>query len=52
MGRAFNIEGFPSVVILDRKGIVRSAYVGYRSDTTLPLHQSLAREIDAILAGQ
>ena len=52
VGRAFNIEGFPSVVILDRKGIVRSAYVGYRSDTTLPLHQSLAREIDALLAGK
>ena len=34
VGRAFNIEGFPSVVILDRKGIVRSAYVGYRSDST------------------
>ncbi len=34
VGRAFNVEGFPSVVILDRKGIVRSAYVGYRSDTT------------------
>ena len=38
VGRAFNVEGFPSVVILDRKGIVRSAYVGYLSDTTLPLH--------------
>ena len=33
VGRAFNVEGFPSVVILDRKGIVRSAYVGYHSDT-------------------
>ena len=52
VGRAFNIEGFPSLVILDRKGIVRSAYVGYHSDTTLPLHQSLAKEIDAILAGK
>jgi thiol-disulfide isomerase/thioredoxin len=52
VGRAFNIEGFPSVVIVDRKGIVRSAYVGYHSDTDLPLHQALAKEIDAILAGQ
>jgi thiol-disulfide isomerase/thioredoxin len=51
VGRAFNIEGFPSVVILDRQGIVRSAYVGYHSDTDLPLHQALAKEIDAILAG-
>ena len=30
VGRAFGIEGFPSLVILDGKGIVRSAYVGYR----------------------
>ena len=52
VGRAFNVEGFPSLVILDRKGIVRSAYVGYHSDTDVPLHQSLAREIDAILAGK
>ena len=41
VGRAFEIEGFPSLVILDGKGIIRSAYVGYHSDTDLPLHQSL-----------
>jgi thiol-disulfide isomerase/thioredoxin len=52
VGRAFNIEGFPSVVILDRKGIVRWAYVGYHSDTALPLNESLTKKIDAILAGQ
>ncbi len=52
VGRAFSVEGFPSVVILDRKGIIRSAYVGYHSDTTLPLHQALASEIDALLAGK
>jgi thiol-disulfide isomerase/thioredoxin len=49
VGRTFNVEGFPTVVILDGKGIVRSAYVGYRSDTNEPLHQSLARPIDALL---
>ncbi len=52
VGRAFGIEGFPSLVILDGKGIVRSAYVGYRDDIDEPLHKSLAKEIDAILAGQ
>jgi thiol-disulfide isomerase/thioredoxin len=52
VGRAFNVEGFPSLVILDGKGIVRSAYVGYRSDTAEPLHKSLATEIDVILAGK
>ena len=51
-GRAFNVEGFPSLVILDGKGIVRSAYVGYHSDTDEPLHQSLIKQIDAILAGK
>ncbi len=52
VGRAFNVEGFPSLVILDGKGIVRSAYVGYHSDTDEPLHQSLIKQIDAILAGK
>ncbi len=52
VGRAFSVEGFPSLVILDGKGIVRSAYVGYHSDTDLPLHQSLIKQIDAILAGK
>lgn len=50
--RAFNVEGFPSLVILDGKGIVRSAYVGYHSDSPEPLHRSLATQIDAILAGK
>ena len=52
VGRAFNIEGFPSLVILDGKGIIQSAYVGYHSDTAEPLHKSLAKQIDAILAGK
>ncbi len=52
VGRAFNVEGFPSLVILDGKGIVRSAYVGYLSGSADPLHESLAKQIDAILAGK
>ena len=52
VGRAFNVEGFPSLVILDGKGIVRSAYVGYLSGSTEPLHESLVKQIDAILEGK
>jgi thiol-disulfide isomerase/thioredoxin len=29
VGKAFDIEGFPTLVILDGKGVVQSAHVGY-----------------------
>ena len=39
-------------MILDAKGIVQSAHVGYNPDAAEPLHKSLAKEIDTLLAGQ
>ncbi len=50
VGKAFDVEGFPTLVILDGKGIVRSAHVGYDPDTPEPLHKSLAKEIEGLLA--
>ena len=52
VGKAFEVEGYPTLVILDGKGIVQSAHVGYNRDTAEPLHTSLAKEIDALLEGK
>jgi thiol-disulfide isomerase/thioredoxin len=52
LSKAFDVEGFPTLVILDAKGVVQSAHVGYDPDTAEPLHKSLAKEIDALLEGK
>jgi thiol-disulfide isomerase/thioredoxin len=52
VGNAFDVEGYPTLVILDAKGVVQSAHVGYNSDPAEPLHRSLAKEIDALLEGK
>jgi thiol-disulfide isomerase/thioredoxin len=52
VGKAFDVEGYPTLVILDAKGIVQAAHVGYNPDAAEPLHKSLATEIDALLAGK
>ena len=48
VGEAFKVEGYPTVVILDGKGVVRSAHVGYSPE----VGKTLAREIDALLDGK
>jgi thiol-disulfide isomerase/thioredoxin len=52
VGKAFDVEGYPTLVILDGKGVVQSAHVGYNPDAAEPLHKSLATEIDALLEGK
>lgn len=52
VGKAFDIEGFPTLVILDGKGVVQSAHVGNVTDSDTPLHKTLATEIDALLEGK
>jgi thiol-disulfide isomerase/thioredoxin len=47
-GEAFKVEGYPTVVILDVKGVVRSAHVGFSPD----VGKTLGREIDALLEGK
>jgi len=52
VGDAFEIQGYPTLVILDGKGIVQSVHVGFDREAALPLNKTLAREIDAILKGK
>jgi thiol-disulfide isomerase/thioredoxin len=52
VGKAFDVEGYPTLVILDGKGVVQSAHVGYNPDAAEPLHKSLATEIDTLLEGK
>jgi thiol-disulfide isomerase/thioredoxin len=48
VGRAFDVEGLPTVVVLDQKGTVQSAHVGFSPD----IREKLTAEIDALLAGK
>jgi thiol-disulfide isomerase/thioredoxin len=52
IGSAFNVEGIPTLVILDGKGFVQSVRVGYDPDAPEPLSKTLAKEIDSLLAGK
>ena len=48
VGEAFQVEGYPTVVLLDAKGVVRAAHVGFSAE----VGKTLAKEIDALLAGK
>ena len=48
IGEAFQVEGLPTLVLLDGKGVVQSAHVGYSPD----IRAKLTAEIDALLAGK
>ena len=48
IGNAFDVEGFPTLVLLDGKGVVQSAHVGYSPD----IREKLTTEIDTLLAGK
>jgi len=48
MGEAFAIEGLPTVVILDGRGIVQAAHVGYNPK----IRETLAKGVDTLLAGK
>jgi thiol-disulfide isomerase/thioredoxin len=52
VGNAFDVEGYPTLVLIDGKGIVQSAHVTYIPENSEPLHRSLAKEIDALLEGR
>jgi thiol-disulfide isomerase/thioredoxin len=52
VGGAFELEGYPTLVILDGKGIVQSVHVGYDPSSSVPLNKSLAKEIDTLLGGK
>ncbi len=46
-GKAFGVEGIPTVVLIDRDGLVQSVHVGYSPD----IAEKLTAEIDAVLEG-
>jgi thiol-disulfide isomerase/thioredoxin len=48
VGQAFEVEGLPTLVSLDAKGVVQSAHVGFSPD----IREKLAAEIDALLSGK
>jgi len=48
VGDAFHVEGYPTTVLIDAKGVVRAAHVGFRPQ----LLAEIAREIDALLKGE
>jgi hypothetical protein len=48
IGTAFEVEGLPTLVLLDAKGTVQSVHVGFSPD----IREQLASEIDNLLAGK
>ena len=48
IGTAFKVEALPTVVIIDAKGIVQAAHVGYEEN----VRDVLTQEIEALLAGK
>ena len=52
VGEAFQLEGYPTLVILDGKGIVQSVHVGFDPEAGEPLNKTLAKEIDTLLEGK
>ncbi len=47
-GKAFDVEAFPTLVLLDAKGVVQSTHVGFNPE----IRGMLATEIDSLLAGK
>ncbi|HQU43089.1 MAG: hypothetical protein B7Z73_08680 [Planctomycetia bacterium 21-64-5] len=47
-GSAYGVEGIPTLVLIDKAGVVRSVHLGYRPD----IAEKLKEELDAILAGK
>ncbi len=48
VGKVFDVEGLPTLVVLDAKGVVQAAHVGNSPD----IREQLTREIDTLLAGK
>ena len=52
VGDAFQVQGYPTLVILDRKGLVQSVHEGFDPNPGVPLNKSLAKEIETLLDGK
>ena len=52
VGTAFEVQGYPTLVILDGKGTLQSMHVGYDPSASEPLNKTLAKEIESLLDGK
>lgn len=52
VGNAFGIEAFPTLVMIDRKGIVQSVHLGFDPDAAVPFNKQLAQEIKLLIEGK
>lgn len=52
VGGLFEVEGLPTLVILDGKGLVQAAHVGFDPDMRPGLREKLTSEIESLLAGK
>jgi thiol-disulfide isomerase/thioredoxin len=52
VGKAFGVQGYPTLVILDAKGMLQSIHEGYNAEAAEPLNKALAKEIDTLLEGK
>jgi len=52
VGKAFEVQGYPTLMILDVKGNLQSIHEGLDPVAGEPLNKSLAKEIDTLLAGK
>jgi thiol-disulfide isomerase/thioredoxin len=52
VGKGFEVQGYPTLVILDAKGTLQSIHEGIDRVAGEPLNKSLAKEIDTLLAGK
>ena len=48
VAESYHVEGIPMLVLIDKKGVVRSVHVGYSP----AIKATLRKELDAILAGK
>jgi|GEM_PF-2490655 len=48
VGRQLGVEAFPTVLLIDQKGVIRSIHVGYSPE----VRKTLTAEIDRLLAGR
>ncbi len=52
VGGAFSVEGYPTLVMIDRKGIVQGFHVGYDANSAVPFNKKLAGEIKLLMEGK
>ena len=52
MGEAFQVNAYPTVVLLDAQGVVQAAHVGIPSGDVDGVSRVLGKSIDTLLEGK